>query len=209
MVLLGALIAVVTGIAYNAAAALQKRETVQVDSSAVGLLMRFVRRKAWLAATTLSMLVWVGQVVALTLAPIALMVPLLAIGAAVLVVLGVRWLHERFRAAEIAGVALIAVGAPVAGAAESGVHPSRRPLGYAVQFIIAGVAVAGAAIVLRARSGVAYGAASGLGFAAIAIFSKEVGDRFADRGFAAIPRLFASPTPWLLAAIAIGALTLL
>src|SRR5438128_413659 len=76
----GALIAVVTGIAYNASAALQKHEAIQVETGARNLLGKLLKRKAWVAATALSSIAWVGQVAALSLAPVALVVPLLSIG---------------------------------------------------------------------------------------------------------------------------------
>lgn len=208
MLLIGAAIAVVTGIAYNAAAALQKREAVQVEPG-LGLLASLVRRKAWLAATTLSLVAWVGQVAALALAPVAVVVPLLSIGAAVLVVLGVRYLHESFRAPELLGVAMIVIGAAAAGASEAGATAGRTPLSTVTQLAVAGIALACSALALLRRTGTAYGAAAGFSFAAIAIYSKEVGDLFAERGLGAIAPLLKTPAPWLLVVMSIGGLTLL
>src|SRR5207248_148586 len=167
------------------------------------------KRKVWLAATVLSTFAWVGQVAALALAPVALVVPLLATGSAVLVVLGVRFLHERFRTSELVGVALVAAGAAAAGAAEAGSTASHEALRFSVQFMIVIVAAVCAALTLRWRTGVAYGAASGFGFAGVAIFSKEIGDGFANRGIRAVPHLLASPAPYLLLGVSIGALSLL
>src|SRR5205807_3507559 len=133
-------VAIATGIAYNAGAALQKREAVQVAVGTKHLLASLVRRKVWVAATTLSLVAWVGQVAALALAPVALVVPLLSMGSAVLVVLGVRFLHERFRTSELAGVALVAAGAAAAGAAEAGSTASHEALRFSVQFLIVIVA---------------------------------------------------------------------
>lgn len=208
MVLVGACIALATGIAYNVAAALQKREAVQVQLGTRHLLGRLMHRKVWVIATALSGVAWVGQVAALALAPVALVVPLLSIGSAVLVVLGVRYLHERFRRAELAGVVLVVAGASAAGVAEAGVAVSHLPLGFATQLVIAGVAVAGAMSALRWRSATAYGVAAGCGFSAVAIYSKEIGDAFAVRGFAAVPHVLGGPALWLLAVIATAAITL-
>ena len=58
------------------------------------------------------------------------------------------------------------------------------------------------------RTGIAYGVAAGFLYAATAIYTKEVGDRFAVYGIGAVGRLLASPTPWLLAVLAIAALAL-
>ena len=209
MIVAGALIAVATGVAYNLGAALQKREAVEVAIGTKHLLRALAKRKVWLAATVLSTFAWVGQVAALALAPVALVVPLLATGSAVLVVLGVRFLHERFRTSELVGVALVAAGAAAAGAAEAGSTASHEALRFSVQFLIVIVAAVSAALTLRWRSGVAYGAASGFGFAGVAIFSKEIGDGFAKRGFATVPHLLASPAPYLLLAVSLGSLSLL
>ncbi|MGZ4128013.1 MAG: hypothetical protein ACXVQX_10710 [Actinomycetota bacterium] len=209
MVLLGALIALATGIAYNLGAALQKREAVAVPVGRKRLLRTLVKRKVWLAATTLSTIAWAGQVAALALAPVALVVPLLGAGSAVLVVLGVRFLHERFRAPELAGVAMVAAGAAAAGAAEAGSTASHEQLAFVVQLAIAALAVMGALAMTRRRSATAYGAASGFGFAAVAIYSKEIGDAFARAGLRAVPQILASPAPWLLIGASIVGLSLL
>ena len=209
MVALGALLAVLTGIAYNLGAALQKREAVEIPVGTKHLLRKLVRRKVWLAATALSTFAWGGQVASLALAPVALVVPLLATGSAVLVVLGVRFLHERFRKPELIGVALVAIGAAAAGAAEAGETASRAPLSFSVQFLVGAVAVVGAFLILRRGTALAYGAASGFGFAAVAIYSKEIGDGFANKGIGAVPHLLASPAPWLLIGVSLGGVSLL
>ena len=209
MIVAGAIIAIATGVAYNLGAALQKREAVKVAIGTKHLLRTLAKHKVWLAATALSTFAWVGQVAALALAPIALVVPLLAIGSAVLVVLGVKFLHEKFRTAELVGVALIAVGAAAAGAAEAGTTASHSPLRFFVQFLIAIIAGVGALVMLRWDSALAYGAASGFGWGAVAIFSKEVGDGFANKGIRAVPHLLATPAPYLLLGVSVGALSLL
>jgi uncharacterized membrane protein len=209
VIVAGALIAVATGVAYNLGAALQKREATEVAVGAKHLLRRLAKRKVWLAATALSTFAWVGQVAALALAPVALVVPLLATGSAVLVVLGVRFLHEKFRTPELVGVALVAIGAAAAGAAEAGSTASHTPLRFTVQFLIVIIAGLLALFMLRWRSGVSYGVASGFGFAAVAIFSKEIGDGFANKGVRAVPHLLASPAPYLLLGVSLAALSLL
>jgi drug/metabolite transporter (DMT)-like permease len=209
LVALGALLAVLTGIAYNLGAALQKREAVEVPVGTKHLLRKLIRRKVWLAATALSTFAWGGQVASLALAPVALVVPLLATGSAVLVVLGVWVLHERFRKLELVGVALVAIGAAAAGAAEAGETASRAPLSFTVQFLVGAVAALCAVAIMRRGSALTYGTASGFGFAAVAIYSKEIGDGFAIKGVRAVPHLLASPAPWLLIAASIGGVSLL
>ncbi|GAC1425092.1 MAG: hypothetical protein NVSMB57_16770 [Actinomycetota bacterium] len=209
MIWVGAVLAVITGVVYNGAAAFQKREAVQVKTDA-HVFGKMLQRKVWLTATAMSVIAWMGEAAAFSLAPVALVVPLLAIGSAVLVTLGVKLLHERFKRHELFGIALVAIGAATAGAAETGSSSSHHALSFTTLFIIFGIAVtAGSALLLRARSGIVFGIAAGFGFAADAIYSKEVGDSFAEHGFGAITKLLASPTPYLLVVISVAALALL
>ena len=62
--------------------------------------------RRWLAATALSLLGWPLQVLALALAPLALVQPTLALGLLLLLVLGARVLGERVGRRELAAVAL-------------------------------------------------------------------------------------------------------
>jgi hypothetical protein len=208
--ILGGILALVAGIGYNSSAAVQKREAVAVGSSlaVTRLLPALVRRKVWVAASLLDLLAWLAQVVALALAPIALVIPVMGLGAAVLVVLGIRWLGERFRSVEIWGIVLVAAGATAAAVAAGNGSVARAPLPFADQIAIGGVALAVAMVLARTKTGIAYGTAAGALYAATAIYTKEVGDRFAVDGAGAVPRLLASPTPWLLAVMAIVALAL-
>ena len=210
MVILGGLLALVAGVGYNSSAAVQKREAVAVDSSVTvpRLLPALIRRKMWIAASFLDLLAWLAQVVALALAPIALVIPVMGLGAALLVVLGMRWLGERFRREEVWGIALVAVGATAAAVAAGNSSVARAPLPFGDQIAIGGGAIAVAVVLARSRTGIAYGTAAGALYAATAIYTKEVGDRFAVNGTGAIPRLLASPTPWLLAVMALIALAL-
>jgi hypothetical protein len=120
----GGILAVASGLAYNATAAVQKHEAVRASAPARRLLPALARRPLWLLALLLDLAAWVAQVAALALAPLALVVPLMAVGAALLVLLGVRWLDERFGRTELTAVALVAVGGAAAAVA-AGV-PRRR-----------------------------------------------------------------------------------
>ena len=154
---LGALLAVLTGIAYNLGAALQKREAVELPVGTKHLMRKLIKRKVWLAATALSTFAWGGQVAALALAPVALVVPLLATGSAVLVVLGVRFLHERFRKPELIGVALVAIGAAAAWSCARGAT-GRRVYRRRRRFLLAHV---GSRRLSTSRSCVGRSASSG------------------------------------------------
>src|SRR5438067_1096698 len=60
--------------------------------------------------------------------------------------------------------------------------------------------------IARVRSGAAYGLAAGVLYAASAVFTKEVGDRFAVLGWGAVGELAKSPAPWLLIPLGLIAL---
>ena len=171
--------AAASGLAYNATAAVQKHETVRAQVPARRLLPTLLRRPLWLPALLLDLAAWVAQAAALTLAPIELVVPVMAVGAVLLVLLGVRWLGERFGRAELTAVALVATGGSAA-----------------------------ALLASRSHNGVALGTAAGCLYAATAICTKEVGDRLAADGWRALGSLLESPTPWLLALLGVVALWL-
>lgn len=199
MVVWGATLAAASGLAYNATAAVQKHETVRAAVSARSLLPTLLRRPLWLLALLLDLAAWGAQAAALALAPVELVVPLMAVGAVLLVLLGVCWLGERFGRAELTAVTLVAAGGSVAAVAAEGVAPTRAPLAAGMQLGVAAAAAAAALLASRLHSGVALGTAAGCLYAATAICTKEVGDRVAADGWRAIGALLESPTPWLLA----------
>jgi drug/metabolite transporter (DMT)-like permease len=210
VVILGAILAVVAGTGYNASAAVQKREAVSVGTgvAVVRLLPALARRRVWLIASLLELLAWLAQAVALAVAPIALVIPLMGLGGALLVFLGIRWLGERFSPAEIWAIVLVAAGATAAAVAAEHGRVVRAPLPFTDQVVIAAVAVGTGLAIAAFRTGIAYGTAAGFLYAATAIYTKEIGDRFAVHGVSAVGLLLASPTPWLIAAVAITALAL-
>lgn len=208
MLVLGATLAAASGVAYNATAAVQKHETVRAAVPARRLLPALLRRPLWLLALLLDLAAWGAQAAALTLAPIELVVPLMAVGAVLLVLLGVRWLGERFGRAELTAVALVAAGGSAAAVAAEGVAPAIAPLGAGTQLGVAAVAAVAALLASRSHSGVALGTAAGCLYAATAICTKEVGDRLAADGWRAVGLLLESPTPWLLALLGVVALWL-
>jgi hypothetical protein len=210
VVILGAILAVVAGTGYNASAAVQKREAVSVGTgvAVVRLLPALARRRVWLIASLLELLAWLAQAVALAVAPIAVVIPLMGLGGALLVFLGIRWLGERFSPVEIWAIVLVAAGATAAAVAAEHGRVARAPLPFTDQVVIAAVAVGAGLAIAAFRTGIAYGTAAGFLYAATAIYTKEIGDRFAVHGVSAVGLLLASPTPWLIAAVAITALAL-
>src|SRR2546425_3532542 len=124
----GAALAVLAGLGYNAAAAVEKREAIEVTPQISQILFALARRRLWLAANLLAIVAWTAQVAALALAPIALVMPLMGAGAALLVALGVRWLGERFGKLELLAIASAGVGAAVAASAVAGSPVAPAPL---------------------------------------------------------------------------------
>jgi drug/metabolite transporter (DMT)-like permease len=115
-------IAVLAAACYDGGYALQALEArraphdLALRPALVGYLLR---RPLWVAATAISLIGWPLQILALTLAPLTLVQPALALGLLLLLALGAAILHEPVGRREIAGVftvivavALIAWAAP-------------------------------------------------------------------------------------------------
>ena len=203
---LGLVMAVLAGMGFSVAATIQKHEAVRFDEPPFRLLQRLAGRWLWLAAMAVDIGSWVAQATALALAPIAVAVPLMGLGTALLVALGVIALQERFTMLEV-----LAIGMTVAGATGAAVASARIPAAHAslspwVQLEIGAIAIAVSFAIARLRTGPAYGLAAGVLYAASAIFTKEVGDRFASRGWGAVAQLAKSPAPWLLIPLGLIAL---
>src|SRR5438105_3708170 len=204
MALIGTLLAVGSGIGYGTSAALQKREASKKRVPLRKLLLALAKRRPWLLAMLLEALSWGAQVIALSHAPVAVVIPLLQLGTGVLVVIGMRWLGERFGWMEMAAVGVIVVGS-AAAFTSAGTKVSRTSLGVIPQVLIGLVALAAASLALWRRLGITYGIAAGFLYAGTTIFSKEIGDAFTTRGAGAVPRLAASPAPWMLIVLTIVA----
>ncbi|HYT25837.1 MAG TPA: DMT family transporter, partial [Actinomycetota bacterium] len=187
MLVVGAILAAAAGAAYNTTAAIQKHEVVRASTPARRLLPALARRPRWLATLVLDLAAWTAQTAAMALAPLVLVVPLMALGAALLVVLGVGWLGERFGRGELLAVALIVAGSAMVALAAGRLTVARTPLAPATQLLVAGIALGAALVAMGGRTGIAYGTAAGCLYAATAVLSKEIGDRVADHGLRALP----------------------
>lgn len=204
MLVAGILLCLFAGLANALAAALEKREAMAVsdDIQRFRLLAALARRPWWLVAMAVSVAAWVAQAGGLALVPIAAAATLLGAGRALLVLLGIRWLGERFGGWELAGVGLASAGA-VAAAATAGSHPTRVELSNWIQLAVGAAAVVVAVAVTRRARGVAYGAGAGVLFAATGIYTKEIGDRVASHGLAGIALAAATPSPWVMVALTV------
>src|SRR4051794_13413117 len=101
--------------------ALEAREAPAEDALHASLLIRLASRRRWLAGTALTLLGAVLQVVALALAPVTVVQPVLAFGLVGLLALAHARLGERVGATEVVGVAAVIAG--VAAVAAAGPPP--------------------------------------------------------------------------------------
>ena len=126
---LGILAAVASATLYSLGFALQAmdaREAPQEEHLRLALAWGLVRRVRWLSGTGISILGWPLQVLALSLAPLVVVQPALALGLPVLMVLAERMLGERAGPREH-----LAVGAIVLGVIGAGLCAPPRSVAHA------------------------------------------------------------------------------
>jgi drug/metabolite transporter (DMT)-like permease len=202
----GVAVAVGAAAAYESAYVLQALEARRTDGGArlhAGLLGRLVRRPVWVAGTALSGVGALLQVLALTLAPLTVVQPTLALGLVLLLVLSAIVLGERIGRRELTGVGAVVCGVTaVALLAAPGLGTSGDPLGVALLAFVLGSTVA-IPFVLRTRLRDArlrvLAAAAGDAWAAIGL--KLVADAL-DRGAIGVAVI------WVASAAASGFLAL-
>ncbi len=212
MLIVGSLLALVCGLAYSAAAALEKREVLRAMPGArgLGLLAALIRRRWWLLAMALSVLAWAAEAGALALAAIPVVTSLRSLGRGGLVLAGHRWLGERFGRFELIGVVLLAIGGILVASSvisSSGVAP---PLSDLDQILVAVAASLIAGALSFSRNGLVLGSAGGVLFVATGVFTKEIGDWIARDGLGSgVPALLSTPAPYLAIAIGVWSIALL
>lgn len=136
------------------------------------LLGRLVRRPIWVAGTTLSVAGAALQVFALTLAPLTVVQPTLALGLVLLLVLSALVLHEPVGRRERIGVAAIVGGvALVPVVAAPGLGGSGDPSGVAIL-----------AALLGAATGIPFAARARLRDARLRVLAAAAGDAWAAIG---------------------------
>ena len=140
---LGALAAAGASACYEVSYALQALEARRVHlfrTVQVSLLARLVRRPLWLGAIALAVAGWPLQLVALSLAPLTLVQPVIAFGVILLLVLAARMLHERIGTREwvcCAGIVLGVAGIAWAAPERSSSHAGPLALGFALGVLAA------------------------------------------------------------------------
>lgn len=212
MLIVGSLLALVCGLANSAAAALEKREVMQIGSGnrGIALLALLIRRRWWLLAMALSVLAWGAEAGALALAPVPVVTTLRSFGRGGLVVAGHRWLGERFGRIELVGVALLAIGGVLTASSVLARATIEPPLSSVDELIVAASVAVLAAALSRSRNGLVLGSAVGILFVATGVFTKEIGDGIAREGLGSgLVTLLSTPGPYLLVAISAWALTML
>lgn len=135
-----------------------------------------------------SVVAWVAEAAALALAPVAVVAPILRSGRALLVLIGVKALGERFGRVDLLAIGLALSGTALAATAGSTGGSTDRPLPALVLLALVGVAVVGSLILARPRTGVALGASAGLLHAASGVLTKEVGDAVVRHGAGGLAR---------------------
>jgi hypothetical protein len=233
MVVIGSLLALVSGLFNATAAALEKREGMStgVGRRGLRLLAALARRPAWLLAMGLSALAWVGEAASLALAPVPVTATLRNAGRGLLVVVGARWLKERFTLTEVIGFVLATVGGVITAISVIDSPVPRKLLSNITEIVVAAVCMlvtllvatlarwlagegrsAASAVVTPGRervAGLAMGAAVGVLYAGTGIFTKEVGDRVAVYGLATgLKAALLSAGTWLMVAMTVWAQSL-
>ena len=163
--------------------ALEARQAPKSEALSSSLIARLVRRPLWVIGTVAGLLAWPLQAVALSLGSVTLVQPALGFGLVVLLVLGVRVLHERVGPREIAGVLAIAGGVAIlgwAGPSQTGSFTTAGTWVTAVALLL----VAPAPYVLRRlgrAGGLPTSIAAGLGWACLGLGTALLDVAIADR----------------------------
>ncbi|HTT92327.1 MAG TPA: hypothetical protein VMF65_22425 [Acidimicrobiales bacterium] len=234
MVVIGSLLALVSGMFNAAAAVLEKREGMSTGLGRRGmqLLAALARRPAWVLAMALSALAWVGEAASLALAPVPVTATLRNAGRGLLVIGGARWLKERFTFTELVGFVLATTGGVITAISVVDSPVPRKLLSNLAQVLVAAGCILVAALVAASSrwlagegrlaregavvspgrervAGLVMGAAVGVLYAGTGVFTKEVGDRVAVYGLAAgLKAALLSAGTWLMVSMAVWAQSL-
>ncbi len=180
------LLAMLSSSLYAGASALQALEARVIPAASAlraNLLGQLVRRRVWIVGSAASIAGWAAEAVALAFASVALVQPALGLGLIVLLVLGVRVLHERVGPVEVAGaLAIAAAVALLAWAGPTGSTSFTSGGTWAVAIALAVTAAAPVLLRLSGRAGgLATSVAAGLGWAGVGLATALVVNALADR----------------------------
>lgn len=179
----GAVVASLASAFYNTGLLLQaeasRDEPISV-TFAPGLLVRLVQRRRWLAGSAVAVLGWPLQAFALTLAPLTVVQPLLAVGLIIPLAFGKRMLGDHVQRGDVLNIGLLVAGASLLVALAP---PRTNTTGVHFRLVIALAALAAVlvcalllAAVTRQRRGSMLMLAAGVGFALASITTKLIAD---------------------------------
>jgi hypothetical protein len=163
--------------------ALEARRAPRSESLRASLIAGLARRRLWLAGTVAGILAWPLQAGALSLGSVALVQPALGFGLVVLLVLGVRVLHESIGAREMAGVLAVVAAVAILGWAAPAETGSFTSTGTWLVGLAA-VVVAPAPYLLRLAGrpgGLPTSIAAGLGWAWVGLGTSLLDDAVGGR----------------------------
>jgi drug/metabolite transporter (DMT)-like permease len=189
--LIAVALAAVSASMYSLATSLQALEARRVPSSEAlraSLIARLIRRPLWLAGTAAGIVAWPLQALALAFGSVALVMPALGFGLVVLLVLGVRVLHERIGPREIGGAVAIVAAVAILGFAAP---PETGAFTTAGTWIVglSALVIAPAPYLLRAArraGGLPTSVAAGLGWAWVGLGTSLLDLAIADRNWLAL-----------------------
>jgi drug/metabolite transporter (DMT)-like permease len=179
----GLVVAAVAAACYESGYAFQALEARGVGARhalRLSLLSQLVRNRRWLAATALSLLGWPLQVLALALAPLALVQPTLALGLLLLLVLGARVLGERVGRRELTAVALVIAGIACLAAAAPQRGSTVGGAGLVAAFAALVALAVAPYVTRRRRAGLLAVLATGAADSVAALAAKVVAGELAD-----------------------------
>jgi drug/metabolite transporter (DMT)-like permease len=162
---------------------IEARDTPAEESLKLSLLKDLMKRRRWLAGTACVVGGWVSQAAALTLAPLTIVQPALAMSIVVLLAIGMRMHDESIGPPEIFGATAIVVGV-IGLAAVSPPHSDAHaaPVTLAVGMAVLGIVALAPYVVCACgwRLGVLVAVGAGLSYAWTGFSTKFLADAFSS-----------------------------
>lgn len=185
-------LAFVSAALANAGAAMQAFEARQVprkESLRAGLLLALLRKPLWLGGTALNIVGFAVQVVALSLASLAVVQPTLALGLIVLVAIAIWKLDEELDRQTVGGVAAIIAG--LVGLAFVAPPRNHLPVNTTMIVVLGAtlalvIGVLAAMRVLDRSGGLAASLAAGTGYAWLSFSGTLLGEEFTRKAWLAV-----------------------
>ncbi|WP_261564471.1 DMT family transporter [Frankia gtarii] len=221
---LGLPTAMVSAALYGVAPLVQARAARREEESSglgLGLLARLVLRPLWLLGLAVEAASFLLEVYALSVAPVAMVAPVMALDMIVFTLLAQRVLGERISltgwlgvGSMVAGVGLLAYAfarrAEVGAAASTDVLLAFLVLGLIFALVCAFFANVAAARHMIAGAAFGFGAAAGVCYAIATLATRQIGLAVNDRrdGQSALADLLTTPTPYVLVLFSVLALGL-